>query len=132
LAYAAGHLSRFFLDPGFSPQFEALYAEWVRKALRDEDSKVFTLSDSRHMLGMVTLSIRDAIGTIGLIAIDRESQGRGLGMRLLKQCEAHYHRLDARTCTVVTQKANIGACLLYQKAGYAIATEQDVWHVWKG
>jgi ribosomal protein S18 acetylase RimI-like enzyme len=109
-----------------------LYAEWIRKALREPDSKVFALSDSRHMLGMVSLSVQDAVGRIGLFAIADDSRGQGLGMRFLKHCEAHYHSLDARACTVVTQKANIGACMLYQKAGYAIATEQDVWHIWRG
>jgi dTDP-4-amino-4,6-dideoxy-D-galactose acyltransferase len=132
LTYASGHLSRFFLDPRFQGHFKPLYAEWIRKALREEESKVFTLSDSRHMLGMVALSVRNATGAIELLAIHDDSRGRGLGMRLLRHCEAHYLGQNAGACTVVTQKANIGACILYQKAGYEIATEQDVWHIWKG
>ena len=132
LAYACGYLSRFCLDPGFKPRFEALYAEWMRKSLRAEGSRVFTLSDSRRMLGMVVTSVKDAIGTMELLAIDPSGRGQGLATRLLKQCEAYYVSLDARTCTVVTQEANVGACTLYEKAGYRITSAQDVWHVWKG
>jgi dTDP-4-amino-4,6-dideoxy-D-galactose acyltransferase len=132
LAYASGHLSRFFLDPGFNRHFKALYGEWIRKALREDDSKVFTLSDSRRMLGMVSVSVENGIGKIGLMAIDKDSRGAGLGMRLVKQCEAHYDSINASACSVVTQKDNIGACRLYQRAGYVIANEQDIWHVWKG
>jgi ribosomal protein S18 acetylase RimI-like enzyme len=32
---------------------------------------------------------------------------------------------------VVTQKDNIAACKLYQKAGYTIENEQSIWHIWK-
>lgn len=131
LAYASGHMSRFFLDPGFNPHFKALYGEWIRKALREADSTVFALSDSTHMLGMVSASIENGMGTIGLLAIAEDGRGQGLGMRLLKHCEAHYGSLNARTCRVVTQNANIGACRLYQKAGYLIESEQDIWHIWK-
>jgi len=132
LAYASGHLSRFFLDPRFRPWFRPLYAEWVRKELREADSRVFTLSDDHPMLGMVTASVKDGIGRIGLLAIAEGSQGRGLGMRLVRHCEAHYASQSARRCEVVTQKANVAACRLYAKAGYTIASEQDIWHIWKG
>jgi dTDP-4-amino-4,6-dideoxy-D-galactose acyltransferase len=131
LAYASGHLSRFFLDPRFNPHFKALYGEWIRNSLRNDHVKVLTLSDAHRIQGMVTFSIENGTGKIGLIAVDGKSQGKGLGTRLLKQCEAYYDRCSVRTCKVVTQKTNVGACKLYKKAGYTIEKEQDVWHVWK-
>lgn len=131
LAYASGYLSRFFLDPRFKPYFKALYGEWIQKALREEKSKVFVLSNVHCMQGMVTASVENGTGKIGLLGIDEKNRGRGLGMRLLKQCEAYYGSFNARTCDVVTQKNNIAACKLYQKAGYTIENEQDIWHIWK-
>lgn len=131
LAYASGHLSRFLIDLRFKPHFKALYAEWLRKSLREARHKVFTISDTLRMQGMVTAAVEDGAGKIGLIAIDGTCRGQGLGMRLLKQCEAYYLSLNARTCTVVTQQNNLAACKLYQKAGYTIENEQDIWHVWK-
>ncbi|MFA5203907.1 MAG: GNAT family N-acetyltransferase [Lentisphaeria bacterium] len=131
LAYASGHLSRFFLDPRFNPHFKALYGEWLRKALREEGSKVFVLSDFHCVQGMVTASVENGVGKIGLLAINEKYRGKGFGMRLLKQCEAYYDSLCARTCTVVTQKTNIAACNLYHKMGYIIENEQDIWHIWK-
>jgi ribosomal protein S18 acetylase RimI-like enzyme len=131
LAYASGHLSRFFLDPGFHPYFKALYGEWIRKALRAAESRVFALSDSSHMLAMVSAAVENGVGAIGLLAIAEDGRGQGLALRLLKHCEAYYGSLGARTCRVVTQNANLGACRLYLKAGYRIESEQDVWHIWK-
>lgn len=131
LAYASGHLSRFFIDPRFNPHFNALYSEWIRKAIREEGSKVFVLSDFHCMQGMVTASVANGVGKIGLLAINEKCRGKGFGMRLLKQCEAYYDSLCAKTCTVVTQKANIAACNLYHKTGYTIENEQDIWHIWK-
>lgn len=131
LAYASGHLSRFFLDPLFKPQFKALYGEWLRKSLRDSNAKVFTVSDSQSIQGMVTTSVENGIGRIGLIAIDERCRGQGLGMRLLRHCESYYDSQGVRTCKVVTQGSNTVACKLYEKAGYSIEDEQDVWHVWK-
>ena len=131
LAYASGRLSRFSLDPRFQPHFKPLYAEWVRKSLMGQNSKVFTIFDTQRLVGMVTASIDDGIGRIGLIAIDEGSRGRGLGMRLLMRCESYYNNNSVRICKVVTQRDNIAACKLYQKAGYMIENEQDVWHIWK-
>jgi dTDP-4-amino-4,6-dideoxy-D-galactose acyltransferase len=131
LAYVSGRLSRFFLDPLFRPRFALLYEEWIRKALRESGYKVYAIYDRLRMLGMATASVENRKGRIGLIAVDELGRGKGLGMRLLRQCETHYICNSALTCTVVTQKNNIAACKLYQEAGYALETEQHVWHIWK-
>jgi len=131
LAYASGHLSRFYLDPLLRPYFQKLYREWVRKALQDADSKVFALMESGRMVGMVTASVSEGTGKIGLLAVDEQCRGRGLGQRLLSQCEVFYRSRGAEVCKVVTQKDNVSACRLYEKNGYRLEEEVEVWHVWK-
>lgn len=131
LAYASGHRSRFFLDPRFRPHFQALYAAWLRKDLRGENARVFTLGAAGQLQGLVTTSVNAGAGRIGLLAIAEACRGKGLGLRLLKQCDAYYASVAAHSCCVVTQKDNVPACRLYAKAGYAIESEQAVWHVWK-
>ena len=131
LAYESGHLSRFHLDPRFDPHFRPLYREWIRKSLADEGGRVFTLASGPDLDGMVTASVENGLGKIGLIAIRAGLQGKGLGMRFLKHCEAYYHDQGARHCKVVTQQANAAACKLYERAGYAVETAQEIWHVWK-
>jgi dTDP-4-amino-4,6-dideoxy-D-galactose acyltransferase len=131
LAYESGHLSRFNRDSRFRPYFKALYAEWVRKALAETDSRVFAFSEERLIRGMVTVSASGGLGWIGLLAVDAACQGRGIGLRLLSHCERFYARHACTVCRVVTQKDNVAACRLYLKAGYAVESEQDVWHVWR-
>lgn len=133
LAYASGHLSRFFLDPRFKPHFKRLYAEWIRKTLRDPDAKVFAVTnDQGEMQGMLTASVNaNGVGQIGLVAIDAASRGQGLALRLMKHCESYYVARGARACRVVTQKDNLAACRLYQKSGYVVASEHHIWHIWK-
>lgn len=131
LAYASGHLSRFYCDPLFRPYFKSLYCEWIRKALRDTDSKVFAIMDSGRMNGMATVSVSEGVGRIGLLAVDEKCRGQGLGLRLLKQCDAYFRSLRVHTCIVVTQKNNVAACRLYEKNDYKEVEEVEVWHVWK-
>jgi dTDP-4-amino-4,6-dideoxy-D-galactose acyltransferase len=131
LAYESGHLSRFYRDPQFRPHFEALYAEWVRKALKSADAKVFALSGAQRIRGMVTTSVANGAGLIGLLAIDETCRGQGLGARLLRRCESFYSSFNAPLCRVVTQEENVAACRLYEKSGYRVADVQDVWHVWR-
>jgi dTDP-4-amino-4,6-dideoxy-D-galactose acyltransferase len=131
LAYASGHLSRFYLDPLLKPCFQKLYHEWVRKALQDVDSKVIALMEAGRMAGMVTASVTEGVGKIGLLAVDERCRGRGLGQQLLSQCEVFYRSRGVEICKVVTQKDNASACRLYEKQGYKVERDVDVWHVWK-
>lgn len=131
LAYASGHLSRFYLDPWFRPHFQRLYREWVRKALQEAGAKVFAFMAADVMTGMVTTSVSEGVGKIGLIAVDERYRGQGVGRRLLNQCEAFYLLNNVGVCKVVTQKNNLSACRLYEKQGYQVEEDVEVWHVWK-
>jgi hypothetical protein len=132
LALSTGNLSRFLLDPRFNRHFKALRDTSIRKSLLEHVSKVITLCDSRHMLGMVSLSAKEGTGTIGLIVIDEDRRAHGPTMRPLKQCASQQRGVTPRTRAAVTQKADIGGCPLHQKAGDAVSTERDIRHIGKG
>lgn len=130
LGHTSGEYSRFLLDPRFRPWFKSLYSEWVRKALRLGDERVFIATGPQGPACMATAAISEGVGQIGLIAVDEGSRGQGFGLRLMRHCEAFYTECLATSCKVVTQKNNVAACSLYLKAGYQLASEQEVWHVW--
>lgn len=132
LAYISGCLSRFNTDPGLKKDFTRLYDCWIDQALKDNKGIVCGILDENGILaGMGTASVKGRMGKIGLIATSPKSQGKGIGKRLLKFCEAFYYRKGATECNVVTQEANKQACRFYEFHGYRVSNKTDVWHLWK-
>jgi dTDP-4-amino-4,6-dideoxy-D-galactose acyltransferase len=79
---------------------------------------------------MITLSICDTKGTIGLIAIAKEARGNRLGFWLLRAAHRWFIDKGAETVSVVTQLDNRPACKLYEKCGYQLINLKTVYHFW--
>tara|TARA_R110002072_G_scaffold30097_7_gene94397 strand:+ start:1288 stop:1947 length:660 start_codon:yes stop_codon:yes gene_type:complete len=124
LAFESGAYSRYKLDTCLNQEeFEKLYRIWIQKAW--ESNSVLQAPD---LQGMVTYSVDAKAAKVGLIAVSKESQGKGWGKKLMKAAEATAFSLGAETIEVSTQETNIPACKLYESLGYKLAEKTFVYH----
>jgi len=135
LAWEAGAHSRFRADPRIPAEaFRRLYEVWMtRSTLRELADVVLVISqagEADNPLGVITLSVRDTAGTIGLVAIAREARGNGLGSRLLRAAHRWLVRRGVQTVSVATQLGNRPACGLYEKCGYQLVDLKETYHFW--
>ncbi|WP_339698797.1 GNAT family N-acetyltransferase [Algoriphagus aquimarinus] len=127
LAFESGAYSRYKLDTRLvQGEFEKLYRIWIKKAW--ESNSVLEAPD---LQGMVTYSVEDKAAKVGLIAVSKQSQGKGWGKKLMKAAEAKAFSLGAKTIEVSTQESNIPACKLYESLGYKLAEKVYIYHWWR-
>lgn len=130
LAYVSGGCSRFLRDPGLAPSFRRLYGTWLDKEFAR--GQVFVRPDAAAPKGMVTVSVTEAgSGKIGLMAVDACCRGKGIGTSLMQDAESWLRQRGVTACEVVTQGENTGACALYEKCGFILASTTEIWHVWR-
>jgi ribosomal protein S18 acetylase RimI-like enzyme len=99
----------------------------VNHEIADE---VLVARHSRRIVGFVTLNASGASGEIGLLAVDGSARGLGLGRRLVREAHASMARRGCTQSRVATQRANRGACALYESAGYVVERIDRVYHLW--
>jgi dTDP-4-amino-4,6-dideoxy-D-galactose acyltransferase len=130
LALLSGHKSRFKTDNRLNHKFESLYTLWIQKSLTGEMADAVLIAQSENTIeGFVTLKKKEQHGQIGLIAVAPEAQGKGIGSKLMQAADYWYWQNNLKTCSVVTQLKNTGACKLYEKNGYRKETVELVFHV---
>lgn len=130
LAFLSGHESRFKKDPRLNHKFELLYKLWIQKSISGEMADaVFVAQAGAITEGFVTARKKEKHGQIGLIAVAPEAQGKGIGSKLMQAAEYWYWENNLKTCSVVTQLVNIGACALYEKNNYAKESVELVFHI---
>ena len=132
LAVQAGAYSRFARDPQFPHElFINLYKEWMHKCLAKElADDVLIIQTGGKTTGMVTVSDKNGIGDLSLIAVDKSQRGRHFGEKLVRAAQLWYLKHDLEKSQVVTQMDNTAACSLYQKCGYAISRTDFIYHFW--
>ncbi|REG91504.1 GNAT family N-acetyltransferase [Algoriphagus antarcticus] len=128
LAFESGVYSRFKSDTRLRQnEFQKLYEIWVKKAW--ESNAILEVPELR---GMVSFSMEEKSASIGLIAVDKDSQGKGWGKKLMKAAEAYAAIRGSDQITVVTQEGNFPACRLYESLGYQLVEKVYVYHYWAG
>ena len=132
LAYESGKHSRFKLDALFKDsEFEKLYQCWVINSINKTfGHKVFYMLDKEVPIAFVTLNLKDNIGQIGLIAVDKHYQGQGLGKQLIKHIESYCVNHTIPILNIPTQAHNKNATGFYTKLGYHIKQQEIINHFW--
>lgn len=132
LAWQAAEFSRYRLDPRMpAGAWRRMYSIWIRNSLNRSlaDSVLVERAEGR-LVGVVTVKHRDEQASIGLLAVDRDFRGRGIAGRLLRAARERALGAGCATLAVVTQGDNVDACALYERAGYTLTDEQDIFHFW--
>lgn len=124
--------SRFFYDPGF-PRYrcEALYETWIGKSCQDYADLVLVADIQGASAGYV--SCHKGIqgnGRIGLMAVRREFQGRGMGRALIQEALAWFAARSIMHVSVVTQGRNASAQRFYQDSGFRTQSTRLWYHRW--
>jgi dTDP-4-amino-4,6-dideoxy-D-galactose acyltransferase len=134
LGVAAGLWSRFGVDPRIArDKFRSLYEIWMRRSLARELCDMVLVVQEQGCtvpLGMVTISLQDGTGQIGLIAVSEQQRGRGLGRMLVDAADRWMLEHGAQNAQVVTQLQNVAACRLYEQAGYQVDAVEYFYHFW--
>ena len=135
LALLGGAKSRFHVDPNISREkFVSMYHIWInRSTLHEIADVVFVVTSSSNIheyLGVVTWSGKNGMGKVGLIGVQKEVQGQGIGSLLMKTIHEWMLSNGINTSEVVTQRDNVQACKFYEKAGYLLKSIQHYYHFW--
>ncbi len=134
LALVSGGFSRFKLDQRLPKgSFEQLYSRWIENACPAEGSnRRILISEDEHGVaqGMITFDYQDALGHIGLVAVNTDRQHSGIGSRLIATVESYLFEQGVKTLEVPTQKANTDACRWYEKNGFTIQNKTPIYHWW--
>jgi dTDP-4-amino-4,6-dideoxy-D-galactose acyltransferase len=132
LGIQCGAYSRFSFDKNIPrKKFEELYRLWiinsVKKSMAD-DVLVYKFQD--RMVGLVTVYEKEKIGNIGLIGVDEEYRGRGIGKALLNAVKNYFYIKGIQKIHVVTQGQNQAACKLYESVGFNVLEQYEFYHFW--
>lgn len=132
LARQAGHYSRFRVDPRIPREiFERIYDAWISNSLSGQIAEaVMVIRDASSLLGLVTVGEKNRRADIGLLAVHERARGRGLGKKLVGAALDWALQRQFRDAQVVTQRANVEACRLYESCGYSIERGELVVHFW--
>lgn len=133
LAYISGVYSRFRLDTNFKKeQFEAMYRAWIDNSINfNISSDLFVYKESNKVKGFISFKILDGVAKIGLIAVDEEFQGLGVGKQLIEKVEWYCVKHKCFKLEIPTQAKNKKACNFYLKNGYEISRSEIIKHYWK-
>jgi dTDP-4-amino-4,6-dideoxy-D-galactose acyltransferase len=130
LTLLSGHKSRFKLDLFFTHKFKDLYLKWLQNSLNKSFADEVLIAEMDYKtVGFV--SVRKVINTghIGLIAVNENHHGKGIGKDLLQAAENWYIKNNITTCEVVTQLSNRQACKFYESFGYSLNKIEYVYHI---
>jgi len=131
LAAVAHRNTRFGQDPCLDPdRVGDLYRAWMVRDFERADWKVLLAIVENRVAGYITHGpITSMTGTIGLIAVDPNARGAGLGRQLLDAALIERSNEGSTTMKVVTQGGSQAAMRMYQSAGFAVE-QLGIWMHW--
>lgn len=133
LALQSGIYSRFATDRHFvHDEYQKLYTIWLEKSVLHKIAfDVIVYVDTDNVIrGFITLESKGEYGSIGLIAVDKNSQGKSIGKALVTEALVKFHELGYRRVLVTTQKRNAIGCKFYEKIGFTLFKTVNVYHFW--
>lgn len=133
LAYESGKNSRFLLDKKFDESnFKKLYQAWIDNSINKKFADdILVYFEEDQIKGFVTYKVKSDSASVGLIAVDTNYQGKGIGAKLLKYLENILIQKEIEKIIIPTQLSNIQACNFYNKQGYSIKNKTYIKHYWK-
>ncbi|KAF5082860.1 dTDP-fucosamine acetyltransferase [anaerobic digester metagenome] len=132
LALQSGAYSRFRIDPFFSNDaFVRLYKTWIENSvLRKICDDVFVVKSNAKIVGFVTVKYLSNYCKIGLIAVDPNYRGKGIGTMLIQAVVRTALGKGIFKVFVDTQLDNELACLFYEKNNFTANQVHYIYHYW--
>jgi len=132
LAIQSGNYSRFAVDPRITKEkFINMYVLWIEMSIKKELAReVLVIFEDNRIVGMITLGEKNERGEIGLFAVQEQYRGKGFGQALVTAAHRWFIEKGYAQGQVVTQKANVSACHLYEKCGYSVEKVETFYHFW--
>jgi dTDP-4-amino-4,6-dideoxy-D-galactose acyltransferase len=133
LSIQSGIYSRFNIDKRIGKEkFEKMYALWMINSINRKIAKeVLVFTENNNLAGFVSLGEKNNRADIGIIAVDHDFRGKGIGKILMSSAEKWFSNLGYNSIQVVTQGDNTPACRLYESCGYKVDTVEFFYHIWK-
>ncbi len=123
--------SRFYFDPGFPDSLcDSLYETWIEKSCRGWADAVFVADAEGRPLGYVSCHVDDGDGRFGLLGVDAEARGRGVGASLLAASLRFFASRGVATVGLVTQGRNLASLGFFGQAGFVVRRMQLWYHLW--
>ena len=134
IARTSYHDSRFYYDQNFPrPLCDALYETWIEKSCHGYADSVLVAELSGRPVGYISCHLLgQRKGKIGLIGVVSDSQGKGIGQRLISESLRWFSMQGVEHVTVVTQGRNRRAQSSYQRCGFITRSVQLWYHKWFG
>lgn len=132
LAIQSGIYSRYNTDKLIGQKnFERMYYLWMENSLNKKiASEVLIFMENNQPAGFVTLGEKSGRADIGIIAVDEQFRGKGIGKELMLAAESWFSAKGYNEIQVVTQGDNKPACGLYERMGFQIESETFFYHIW--
>lgn len=131
IARAAHHDSRFYFDEHFDRRkCDLLYEAWIENSFHGFAQAVLVAEIEGRAAGYLTCHLKGAESQIGLVGIDSEYQGKGLGWKLIQHFLSWSREKGATRAVVVTQGRNLAAQRFYQRNRFISSGLQLWYHLW--
>ncbi|MBB6460741.1 GNAT family N-acetyltransferase [Flammeovirga kamogawensis] len=130
LAIQSSEFSRFRIDNKIdNKKVDELYQLWIENSINRKIA-FDVLSFGSENYGVITLSKKNDIAGIGLLAVDTAIRGKGIGKLLIKQTENICVEKGYKELQVVTQLDNNLACKFYESQNFLIDKIEYIYHLW--
>jgi len=132
LVLQAGSYSRFRIDSNFkNKEYEKLYITWLSNSLNKSIAfKTLVAKRKDDILGITTIGQKGKHADIGLVAVDENFRGQGIGYDLIHSADSIAFEMGFKEIKVVTQYKNRSACRLYEKCNFSIESITNIYHYW--
>ncbi len=132
LALQSGVYSRFKVDSNFNQKtYEGLYKTWIERSVKREIAEqVWGYYHGGQLAGMLTFGIKNGRADIGLLAVGDNFRGLGIGATLVKKAVNYAFESNIKEIQVVTQGDNSPAVSLYNKGGFSLESQINIFHLW--
>lgn len=126
-------ISRFFADDHFErSKCRELYELWIERDFKEANRFLWVYEEQGKIAGYTsaTIDLRDKKAYIGLVGVNPQFRGHGIGLHLQLEVANQLRQLGVNNVEVVTQGRNIIAQNLYQKSGYCLQSIDLWYHKW--
>lgn len=133
LSLESGAHSRFKRDPNcVENEFERLYNFWIENEVNGINNSFVATYQPLHdsLKGFITLSKQETQTRIGLLSVEKASQGLSIEDKLIKYALYQSQQWKLPLVTATTQKENKDICDCYERCGFSVKNVVNIYHLW--